>query len=63
KRKRLQTGGVLDSSQAEALLAKKSGGTQIRRLEVEGGGHSEGRSTRQRRCRKCGKTGHNSRTC
>jgi hypothetical protein len=63
KRKRLQTGGILDSEQAKVLLAAEANGAKCRRLNTSSGGIAEGSGSHQRRCRRCRKVGHNSRTC
>ena len=63
KRTRLQAGGALSVEGAQALIdqndvaVRKSGGRSAE------GGESEAGPATQRRCGKCGKTGHNVRTC
>jgi hypothetical protein len=63
KRKRLQTGGTLSTKEGRALAAAKAGGSKSRRLNAREGGEAERSTARQRRCGRCGETGHNARTC
>ena len=59
KKKRIQEGGTLSQVEAEEILKKKDA-----EAEAEGEGAQVGSSSRgKRRCRTCGKTGHNKRTC
>jgi hypothetical protein len=46
KRKRLQTGGILTSEQAEAIEAAKAGSAKFQRLNAEDRGSSNGSSNR-----------------
>ena len=63
KRKRIQTGGTLDFGAGASQVAESSsaGRTTSKKARSEGG--EERALPGQRRCRTCGKTGHNSRTC
>jgi hypothetical protein len=63
KRKRLQTGGILTSEQAEAIEAATAGSAKSQQLNANDRGSGNGSSNRQRRCRQCREAGHNSRTC
>ena len=63
KRTRLQEGGALTVEDALVLIAEKQSGGQKKGKEVEEGGPSEAGPATVRRCRRCGKTGHNVRTC
>jgi hypothetical protein len=63
KRKRLQTGGILTSKQAESIEAATAGSAKSRQLNADDGGSGNGSSNRQQRCRQCGEPGYNSRTC
>ena len=63
KRKRVQKEGVLTFEEGERLAALKEFGA---RKSKEGGGkraRADGGEPTQRRCKRCGETGHNSRTC
>jgi hypothetical protein len=57
KRKYIQTAETLTVGEIADLIAKKDGGRQ-----VEGGEPAKKVHT-QRRCRRCGETSHNARTC
>ena len=63
KKTRLRQGGSLSFQEAEDLIAKKEVDTQI----LAEAGRNSVRTTqdepRTRRCRSCGNTGHNARTC
>ena len=63
KRTRIQAGGALSIKDAQRLVARKEGnrGNLGKRL-AEGEVLEAGPST-SRRCKGCGKTGHNIRTC
>ena len=63
KRKRIQTGGTLDFGAGASQVAESSsaGRTTSKKARSEGG--EERALPGQRRCRTCGKTGHNSHTC
>jgi hypothetical protein len=63
KRTRLQVGGALTIEDAQVLLATKATGGQESREGSSGGGPSEVRPATQRRCGRCGKPGHNIRSC
>lgn len=63
KRKYIQTEGTLSIDEGMQLVAhtRVDGGEQS---EIgDGGGSSESRPKKQRRCGNCGKPGHNARTC
>jgi len=63
KRTRLQDGGTLTAVAARGLIAEKESGGRLKGKEVEGGGLSEARPATVRCCGRCGKPGHNVRTC
>jgi hypothetical protein len=63
KRTRIQAGGVLTIEDAQVLIAAKETGNQQSRARLSRGRGSEAGLVIQRRCGKCGKTGHNVRTC
>ena len=62
KRKRVQKEGVLSFEEGERLATLKEFGA---RKSKEGGkrARADGGEPTQRRCKRCGETGHNSRTC
>ena len=63
KRTRVQAGGALTVEGAQGLVAQKDADRQKSgRKSVEGGSEEAGPST-LRHCGKCGRTGHNVRTC
>jgi len=63
KRKRLQTGGTLEFSATANQVAAEASIT-VKKPRRGGGGNGQDQApTTQRRCRKCGETGHNARTC
>lgn len=63
KRTRVQAGGALTVEDAQGLVAQKDADRQKSgRKSVEGGSEEAGPST-LRHCGKCGRTGHNVRTC
>jgi hypothetical protein len=57
KRQYIQTAETLTLGEIADLIAEKDGGGQ------EDGGEPVKRVCGQRRCRHCGETGHNARTC
>jgi hypothetical protein len=63
KRTRLQEGGMLSAEAARNLMAKKGSGGKKKGEEVEEGGPSQARPATVRCCGRCGKPGHNVRTC
>ncbi|ESZ89864.1 hypothetical protein SBOR_9747 [Sclerotinia borealis F-4128] len=63
KKVQLRNGGVLTGQEAEDILSQQEVEVQIRRDEHQNGRNSNGESSTSRCCSKCGKTGHNSRTC
>jgi hypothetical protein len=59
KKKRIQEGGSLSQAEAEELLREKDA-----KADAKGEGAQVGSSSRgKRRCKTCGKIGHNRRTC
>jgi hypothetical protein len=63
KKTRIRQGGALTTEDAQDIIAQKDVDEQIRRnIRTEGGSREEGQPSR-RRCRTCGKAGHNARTC
>jgi hypothetical protein len=63
KKTRVRQGGALTVEDAQDILAQKDADEQLRRdLRAEGGNRKEGQPS-TRRCRTCGKAGHNARTC
>ncbi|EDO00461.1 hypothetical protein SS1G_14331 [Sclerotinia sclerotiorum 1980 UF-70] len=63
KKIQLRNGGVLTGQEAEDILSQQEVDNQIQRDERQNGGNSNRESSTSRCCSKCGKTGHNSRTC
>ena len=63
KQKRIQEGGDLLKEQAEDLIAQWDVRTQIEGETREGRARAGGSKQHKRHCKRCGKTGHNSRTC
>ncbi|APA10190.1 hypothetical protein SS1G_07383 [Sclerotinia sclerotiorum 1980 UF-70] len=63
KKIQLCNGGVLTGQEAEDILSQQEVDNQIQRDERQNGGNSNRESSTSRCCSKCGKTGHNSRTC
>jgi hypothetical protein len=63
KKTRLRLGGSLSVQDAQDLLGEKAVDEQVHPETRQNGGLSEGARTKVRRCGKCGKTGHNARTC
>ena len=63
KRKRIQAGGDLSKEQAEDLIAHLDVGAQIEEETREGRARTGAGKQRKRHCKRCGETGHNSRTC
>jgi len=63
KRKRVQQGGTLtfEDGQATTVILQHSESRSSKR--ARGDDDSRGKQPTQRRCGKCGETGHNSRTC
>jgi hypothetical protein len=63
KRTYIQEGGILDLETARDILASKDVGEQItQETRTNAGGERHAKST-LRRCSKCGRPGHNARTC
>jgi hypothetical protein len=63
KRKRIQKGGDLSKEQAEDLTTQIDVGAQIDGETREGRVRPGEGMQRKRHCKRCGETGHNSRTC
>lgn len=63
KRKRIQKGGDLSKEQATDLIAQCDVGAQIEGEMREGRARTGAGKQRKRHCKRCSKTGHNSRTC
>jgi hypothetical protein len=59
----MQQGGDLSKEQAEDLIAQWDIGAQIERETREGRVRTGVSQRGKRRCKRCGETGHNSRTC
>jgi hypothetical protein len=63
KKTRVRQGGALTVEDAQDIIAQKDVDEQIRRDErAARGSRGEGQPS-GRRCRTCGKAGHNARTC
>jgi hypothetical protein len=63
KKKQLRKGGLLSFQDARDLQDAQDVNAQIRQETRESHGPKRRQETRARRCTKCGKTGHNIRTC
>ncbi|APA07191.1 hypothetical protein SS1G_04084 [Sclerotinia sclerotiorum 1980 UF-70] len=63
KKTQLHQGRVLIGQEAIDIISQQEVDIQIRRDERQNKGNSNGESSTNRCCSKCGKTGHNSRTC
>ena len=59
----LQAGGTLTAEDAQALITTKATSGEEGGESASGGGLSETGPATQRRCGRCGKPGHNVRTC
>jgi hypothetical protein len=63
KKARIRQGGALTVEDAQDIIAQKDVDKQVRRdVRTARGSRGEGQPSR-RRCRTCGKAGHNTRTC
>ena len=63
KKTRLRRGGTLTQAEGSQIVAEKDAEAQIKRNKNRnGGGENEGPAT-ARKFGKCGKIGHNARTC
>ena len=63
KRKRLQKGETLTIEEGEKLATLKESGARGSGKKAKKGESAEVGEPSQRRCRRCGETRHNSRTC
>ena len=63
KRKRIQSGGVLNFGEASQTVAAESPSSHASKKSTRGGESSRVAHSTQRRCGRCGQTGHNARTC
>jgi hypothetical protein len=63
KRKRIQHGGTLEYREASTQVAATASVAPQRLKKARGGGGYKTPQPAQRRCRNCGETGHNARTC
>ena len=63
KRTRVQHKGSLSIQEARDLLDQKDAEEQMLQEDRQGGSSSKGSRTKARCCSKCGKPGHNARTC
>jgi hypothetical protein len=59
KRKRIQAGGTLSQAEAEETIRQRDAEADAEVESVQAGSSSK----RVRRCKACGKAGHNKRTC
>jgi hypothetical protein len=59
KKKRIQEGGTLSQAEAEEIIRQRDAEAEAEAERVQAGGSSKG----VRRCKTCGKAGHNKRTC
>ena len=63
KRKRIQQEGILAIAEGARLTALKEFGARGDGKKGKKRARTDGGKQHQRRCRRCGETGHNSRTC
>jgi hypothetical protein len=63
KRKRIQKGGDLSKEEAEDLIAQRDVRAQVEGESREGRVRTGAGMRGKRHCKRCGETGHNSRTC
>ena len=63
KKTQLRQGGVLTGQETLDILSQQEVDIQIQRDERQRGGNSNWEASSSRCCSKCGKAGHNSRTC
>ena len=63
KRKRIQHGGTLEYSIGSAQVAAEASTAPQRSKKARNVANRETALPASRRCRKCGKAGHNARTC
>ena len=63
KRKRIQKGGDLSKEEAEDLIAQCDVEAQVEGESREGRARTGAGKRGKRHCKRCGETGHNSRTC
>ncbi|APA06391.1 hypothetical protein SS1G_12953 [Sclerotinia sclerotiorum 1980 UF-70] len=63
KKIQLRNEGVLTGQEAKDILSQQEVDNQIQHDERQNGGNFNRESSTSRCCSKCGKTGHNSRTC
>lgn len=63
KKTHVRLGGPLTVGDGQDLLAQKEVQEQVERETCENGGRRIRTETAPRRCGKCGKPGHNARTC
>ena len=59
KKKRIQKGGTLSQAEAEEILRQRDAEAEAEEESARAGSRSRG----IRRCKACGKAGHNKRTC
>jgi hypothetical protein len=59
KKKQIQAGGTLSQAEAEEIVRQRDAKAEAEAERVEAGGSNKG----VRRCKMCGKAGHNKRTC
>ncbi len=63
KRKRIQAGGDLSKEEAEDLVSQLDVRAQVEGETREGRARTGAGKRQKRHCKRCGQTGHNSRTC
>ena len=63
QKKRIQQQGSLSKAEGSEIIAQNNVDEQIEQETQQSKQRSKGDATHQRRCRACGKAGHNSRTC
>jgi hypothetical protein len=63
KRTRIQHGGMLSVQTGLGIISQKGTKKKIEKKKSKNGSQSGMGEASKRNCRKCGKAGHNSRTC
>jgi pullulanase/glycogen debranching enzyme len=62
KKKRIQKQGILTKAEGSKIIAQKDVDAQFKGKTRQSRTHAGGSAQQQRRCRRCGETGHNART-
>ena len=63
QKKRIQQRGSLTKAEGSEIIAQNNVNEQIKGETRQSSRRARGNAPQQRRCRRCGEPGHNSRTC